>query len=461
MCGIVATLTDGDVDPAVDAMAHRGPDARGVADLDGVLMGHRRLAIIDLDPRSDQPFRRAPLTLVYNGELWNWRNVRAQLEAEGEAFTTEGDTEVVAAALERWGEAALDRFEGMFALAWALDGESGFHAARDRFGEVPLHWTPWAVASERRALLALGQAPALVQDFGPGEVAWFRRGALPDWRRWYFPPIGQTGDAREEAADKVRELLGAGVVDRTVADVPVCATISGGLDSAAIVAHLSVQYPGLTCYTAVMDPRSPDLRHARIVADHFGCELVEVPVAEPTADDLAACVGAVELPYKAQVEIAWPCLALAAKMRADGFKVTYGGEGSDELWASYGFAYHGVKKAGWGAYRRSLFLGQASRNFMRANKAFMRHGVEVRLPFLSTALVEYALSLRQDVVQDASTPKGSKMVLREAYRGWVPDQVVDRAKLAFQDGLGMKTAAGRAVGDPRRFYAAEYARRYA
>jgi asparagine synthase (glutamine-hydrolysing) len=240
----------------------------------------------------------------------------------------------------------------------------------------------------------------------------------------------------------------------------VCALLSGGIDSAAIVAELVRARPGLTTYTAVLDPRSADLRHARETAEALGVPLVEVPVAPPTADDLTHALETIEQPYKAQVEIAWPCLALARAMRADGYRVTYTGEGSDELWASYGFAYRGIREAGWYGYRRNLIAAQAVRNFPRVNKAFMAHGVEGRLPFLDPDLVTLALSMPLDVVRDADTPTGRKAVLSAAYRDRLPASVLRRAKVAFQDGLGLKPIITSALPNPVRYYRAEHSRLY-
>ncbi len=145
-------------------------------------------------------------------------------------------------------------------------------------------------------------------------------------------------------------------------------------------------------------------------------------------------------------------------MRADGVKVTFSGEGSDELWASYGFAYHALKTEGWHEYRKALFMSQARKNFPRANKAFMAHGVECRLPFLHPSIPEFALSLPREAVQLRGRPKA---VMQEAFRGLLPDEVVDRPKMAFQDGVGMKAAAACAVGRPVQFYRKVYDEMYA
>ena len=461
MCGVVATF-GADLDVAargVAALIHRGPDADGLTSLGKVALGHTRLAILDLDGRSDQPFAYGDVLLSYNGELWNYLRVKADLEALGKTFGTTGDTEVVAAALDTWGVDALPRLNGMFALAWTVDGET-LHLARDRYGEVPLHlanqW-PFCAASEKKALLAMGAHPKAIEDVGPGErVEVTKQGVRR--MRWYDVPLTVLPDDLPTAATAVGRLIENGAGERTIADVPVCTLLSGGVDSAAVAAVLARRLPRLVAYTAVLDPKSADLRCARQTADYLGIELREVRVPVPTTDDLARVIATIELPHKAQVEIGWACLRLAEVIKGDGFKVTYSGEGSDELWASYGFAYHALQTQDWHAYRKELFLTQARKNFPRCNKVFMAHSVECRLPFLHPPLVEYAIGLRQDAVQDGRARP--KAVIQDAFIGALPPDVLRRPKVAFQDGMGLKAAIAARLPAPERFYRAEYATRF-
>ncbi len=178
----------------------------------------------------------------------------------------------------------------------------------------------------------------------------------------------------------------------------------------------------------------------------------------PGPDDLAQVVRTIELDSKAQVEIAWPCLRLAQAMRADGFRSRSPVRVSTSCGASYGFAYHGLKTAGWHDYRRDLFLAQARKNFVRANKILMVAGVECRLPFLQTPLVEFALSLPREAVQDGRARP--KAVLQDAYAGSLPAEVVRRPKVAFQDGMGIKKAVAARIARPAAFYRAELRRAY-
>ncbi|WP_327385054.1 asparagine synthetase B family protein [Streptomyces sp. NBC_01207] len=466
MCGIVAAAGLLDLAPALAALAHRGPDSTGTATPAGITLGHTRLAIQDPGPSSAQPFADWPLTVAYNGELFNGPHVRRLVEEVEPARTwrTSGDTETVTAALNVLGPArALPALDGMYALAWADERTPGIlHLARDPYGEIPLHVHragPVLAASEVKAFTALGRrAGAAVVDVTPGQWWQVTSSGTISRRTFHTLTARPAPLDPEQATTALAAALATAVDRRVISDVPVCTLLSGGIDSAAITLELTRHHPDLVAYTARMDPRSADLRCARETAAMLGVTLVEVPVEPPTADDLTHAVQVIEQPHKAQVEIAWPCLALAAAIRSDGFKVTYTGEGSDELWASYGFAYHGLAKSDWYTYRRDLIATQARKNFPRVNKAFMAHGVEGRLPFLDPDVVALALSMPKAAVQDGrSRPKA---VLQRAYLGRLPDRVTTRAKVAFQDGLGLKPLITATLPDPGRYYRAEHSRLY-
>ena len=457
MCGIIAAFDYGTVERGVEAARHRGPDAIGIVGSGGVVLGHTRLAIVDLDARSNQPFTYGRVTLAYNGETWNYRAVRAELEGLGRMFYTAGDTEVVAAAIDVWGWEGLRKLDGMCAVAWTT-GDGQLWLARDRFGEIPLHYSGDVAASELKVLAAGTLAVRPSAYVPPGGVVVLEKGKAS--RTFPFHANSQPATSPlgfEAAVAAVRTAVCRGVTDRTMADVPVCTLLSGGLDSTAVAWAAKQVMPSLIAYTAVQDERSRDLRMARLAAAHVGCELREVTIPRPTPADLARTVAAIEMPHKAQVEIGWACLVLAARIAADGFKVVFSGEGSDELWGSYGFAYHGIKAQGWHAYRRGLFMEQHRKNFARCNKAFMTAGVECRLPFLHPPLVDLAWSLPEDRVRRGKRPKA---VLEAAFADVLPREILTRAKVAFQEGLGMREAAAAAVDGPAAFYKDVFERIY-
>lgn len=460
MCGIVGGFSD-KVSAGVEALLHRGPDAQNIVKIGKLHLGHTRLAILDLDSRSDQPFVYKGITLVFNGEIWNFQHLKAELTQLGHTFNTLSDTEVLAASLYEWGLNALPMLDGMFSIAWTNDGHT-LYLARDRYGEIPLHIArqkPFLFASELKALVAMGANPKAFDTIGPGHYAEVTPRGL-NHKAYYNIPLIKSPDSRTEAARNVYSHIETGTINRGISDVPVCTLLSGGIDSAAVAYHLKKVVPGLTAYTAVYDPKSRDLKCARQIASMLGIPLIEVKIPTPTPDDLSQVIQCIEMDYKAQVEIGWACLKLAEQMQRDGFKVTFSGEGSDELWASYGFAYHALLKEDWHVYRRDLFLSQSRKNFIRCNKIFMAHSIECRLPFLHYPLVEYAISLKKDSVQN--TKSKPKAVIQEAYKAKLPSTIIDRPKVAFQDGLGLKTAiADHVLASPKRFYTAEFNRLYA
>lgn len=467
MCGIVGGfLPQSQIERGIQALLHRGPDAQGIITKGNISLGHTRLAILDLDPRSNQPFIYGSTTLVFNGEIWNYQQIRRELQGQGYIFTTTGDTEVVAALLDYYQDTpqkALNRLDGMFALAWTYDGFV-LYLARDRFGEIPLHLAKQknkvCFASEHKALLVLGIHPQAIIDIEPGTYQKVTSQGFQAFV-YYDAPIKAVYTQKSTAQKRLYGFLRDGVRERLIADVPICTLLSGGIDSSIIAYFLHEAVGNKRCiaYTAVYNSHSQDVKNARLLAQLLRIELREVAVPVPTPDNLSEVIACIEMDYKAQIEIGWPCLKLAQAMKQDGFKVTFSGEGSDELWASYGFSYHALQTQDWHVYRKELFLSQARKNFVRCNKIFMHHGIECRLPFLHMPLVEYALSLPQNIVQNGkSRPKA---LLQDAFSGVLPGSIVKRPKVAFQDGMGIKEAIAKVLPSPEKYYRAEYRRLYA
>jgi asparagine synthase (glutamine-hydrolysing) len=458
MCGFIAAgrgphPTDvAAIELALDTIRHRGPDADGIKITDEAVLAHVRLSILDPTQASNQPFTWGDTTVVFNGEVWNYRELRSSLEQRGHRFHTTGDVEVLAAILDVFGEKGLPMIQGMFAVAWTKGG--ALRAARDRFGEVPLHVcrSRRMVASEVKALLAAGCPGADIAWVRPGTVV--ELASTPVVREWYRLSVLPTPPNREAAASAWRGLIRKGTQERTISDVPVCTLLSGGVDSSAIAAFARERIPDLIAYTAVFDSSSRDLAAARRVADHLGIELREVKIDPPTTSDLSEVVRTIELPYSGQTQMAWASLKLGETMRRDGFKVTLSGEGADELTAGYDFSKRGIRLRGWHDYRRWLFHQQHCRNFARSNKAFMASSVECRMPYLSTELVEFMFGLPQDFVQRG---RRRKALMQEALRELLPARVLRRKKVMFYEGLRLDRAIDKTLNDAPRFYRAQFA----
>lgn len=448
MCGLAGVAAQTVQAPAVvvgamlDRIAHRGPDGRGVKDAgNGVVHGHVRLSLVDLTEASAQPFVRGASVLSFNGEIWNYRELRAELEEtyDGEVFLTVGDTEVMLVALERWGLDGLNRLNGMFAAAWSSNGEHWL--VRDSFGKVPLyvskvcggyHW-----ASERKAF-ARGTSPVSVP---PGHAFNLRTG---EWRVWYKKPVTMAPLRAAEVLSHLR----TGVEKRIQADVPVCVLVSGGLDSAAILALARESRPDVVAFTATFDADSDDARAARRICSELKVTLVEerITLTENSVDE---ALRTIEIPSKAQLEIAMLCIPLARRIYAEGFRACLSGEAADELFGGYGNFCIAASKASPAEVlqlRADLMAKMSRGNFVRCNKAFMAHGVECRLPFMEQRLAEAAMRMSM-----RDSPEHKKL-LKVACAPILPAWVINRTKETFQGGSGLAQAMAKRVANPIKFY---------
>ncbi|MDQ3268621.1 MAG: asparagine synthase (glutamine-hydrolyzing) [Pseudomonadota bacterium] len=377
MCGIAgAWFTDGapEMTGAVEAIAHRGPDSRGryLDPETGVALGHARLAILDLSEAGHQPMRSedGQVVLVFNGEIYNFRELRAELESLGATFNGHSDTEVVLQMYLREGIAMLARLNGIFALAFHDRRSGELLLARDALGVKPLyvasHERGIAFASEIKALPPIltdvawtldpesihrylsflwcpgeGTPVREVRKLLPGHVMTIRQGRIERSAAWYELPTrrgvrGRLG--RRESVDAVREGLRTAVHRQMVADVPVGAFLSGGLDSSAVVAFAREIAPDVRCFTidAGGDEagQTEDLPYARRVASHLGVplEIVKVDAAR-MAGDLQAMVAQLDEPLADPAPL--NVLYISRLAREQGVKVLLSGAGGDDLFTGY------------------------------------------------------------------------------------------------------------------------------
>jgi len=375
VCGIAGCYQQADgrklTDIMTDRIAHRGPDAGGVwaheDDRVSIYLGHRRLSIIDLSSAADQPFRKGNLTLVYNGELYNFRELRAELSARGTRFITHSDTEVVLEAWRCWGPASLDRFRGMFAFALADATTGELVLARDPLGIKPLFYHERGdgvvFASELKGLLAAlgtelriepGALVASMLYYWVPEQRCAIQGVskLPAgcWAR-VRPGTGvevhqywRVADVAAEAAAgppaDLHAVIAESVAAHLVADVPVSSFLSGGLDSSIItvLAHQDAQ--SVDAYTITFRPEDQRLEampddavYARKVAKQFGIDLHEIEISPDIVDLLPRMVDILDEPIGDPAAINTLLMCEAARER--GVKVILSGMGADELFGGY------------------------------------------------------------------------------------------------------------------------------
>ena len=352
-----------------DIMAHRGPDGTGVRIFPGELpagLGHRRLAILDPTPAGAQPMEfGGRWWITYNGELYNFRELRLELEQQGERFRTECDTEVLLRMFALYGPAMLSRLNGIYALGIWDDRDKTLFLARDRLGVKPLYYTHqnscFAFASELKALLPLIGRPELdptaladyltllwvpdpktafrnIYKMPPGHYGWFQNGKLTTTQYWdlQFDPE-ELSEA--EWSNRVQVAVGEAVRRQTISDVPLGSFLSGGIDSSAVVAAMAAGGERVSTYTIGFSKEDlrheivpDDLRFARQMGQMLNTDYNERILEPDVLDLLPKTIWHLEEPVADPAAISTFLICREARSR---MPVMLSGVGGDEIFAGY------------------------------------------------------------------------------------------------------------------------------
>ncbi|MEV6637629.1 N-acetylglutaminylglutamine amidotransferase [Actinoplanes sp. NPDC051470] len=520
MCGIAGELrfdqrpADADaVRAMLPCLESRGPDGEGLETRGAVVLGHRRLKIIDLSDAGRQPMTddELGLTLVFNGCIYNYQQLRDELRGYGYTFFSTSDTEVILKAYHRWGAGCVDHFLGMFAFAIVEHGSGTVMLARDRLGIKPLYLaeTPGRLrfASTLPALLAAGDvdtsldrvalqhymtfhsvvpAPrtivAGVRKLPPATVRVIKADGTSTERVYWEAGFTRARDlSSEEWAHEVGQKLRVAVERRMVADVPVGVLLSGGLDSSLIVALLAEQgQRGLTTFSigfeAAAGEQGDEFAYSDLIAKQFDTEHHQIRIGRDRfLPAVTRTVAAMSEPM-----VSHDCVAfnLLSEDVSQHVKVVQSGQGADEIFAGYSWypPLANVPRDGAvTAYAAEFFdrdfetlsrqlspswmlATDESRVFVETNfgragattsvdaalrldsqvmlvddpvkrvdNMTMAWGLEARVPFLDHELVELAAACPPEL----KLASGGKGVLKDAARGVVPDEVIDRTKGYF------------------------------
>ncbi len=377
MCGIVGFSGEGTaagLEAAMQVIAHRGPDDSGMFfdPEPAVGLGHVRLSIIDVSSLGHQPMEAlgGSVQLVFNGEIYNYRELRRELEATGASFRGTSDSEVLLQLYLAQGSAMLPRLNGIFAFAIFDKRDHSLFIARDGLGVKPLYYAAmprtFAFCSEIKGLLELvpqareldivslhrylsflycpGNGTPLreVRKLGPGEALIIREGEIIKHWQWYQLPIMRPNAPKLSATNAITgtaQSVRQAVHRQLVADVPVGAFLSGGLDSSAVVAFAREQVPNLQCFTiavrgGVDSGTADDLPYARMVAKHLSVQLEEIEIdADTMAGDLAEMVGMLDEPLADPAPL--NVLYISQLARKLGIKVLLSGAGGDDIFSGY------------------------------------------------------------------------------------------------------------------------------
>lgn len=392
MCGIVGFAgfeEPGALERMARALHHRGPDDEGYWSDGDVHLGMRRLSIIDL-AGGRQPITNedGSLVVVYNGEIYNFPALTAELQARGHLFTSSCDTEVIVHAWEEWGAAALDHFHGMFAFALYDRQRRELVVARDRVGMKPLYYCwqdgrllfaseikallqskwvprrPYAAAIDSYLALRYVPNPATlfegVRVLPAGHYLWLHEGRL-DIRRWWEVPLRRKPSLSEaEALEAFDATFTRAVREHMISDVPLGAYLSGGIDSSAIVAVMAGLTSQVKTFSIGFDSPVDETAQARQLAEALGCQHTEIRCRPESFADLPRMIWHLERPIGDALILAYYLLARETSRHV---KVVLAGEGADELFAGYSF--HKVLQWTEGAHRRAPWLARGAAGLVR------------------------------------------------------------------------------------------------
>ncbi len=468
MCGVFTILN---IDPARSNPAdlrklalamskklrHRGPDWSGIHAESHAILAHERLSIVDVE-HGAQPLidARTGCVLAVNGEIYNHKELRQQLTGEHD-FQTLSDCEVI---LYLYDELSprdfLNRMNGIFGFVLYDPARETYLIARDPIGVIPLYvgWDRHGhlfVASEMKALVGRCER---ISEVPPGHY-FLGHEADQEFQRYYEPKWMEPGFVPSEPYDGValRAALEAAVHRQLMCDVPYGVLISGGVDS-SIIASIAARFrerrveendqtpawwPQIHSF-AIGLPGAPDLAPARRVADYIGAIHHEIHfTVQEGLDALSDVIYHLESFDVTTVRASTPMYLLMRKIRAMGIKMVLSGEGADEIFG--GYLYFHKAPDGQALHEETVRKLQKLHLYdcVRANKASAAWGVEARVPFLDREFLDVAMNIDPELKVPRNAPREKpieKYMLRKAFEGSIPDDVLWRQKEQFSDGVG-------------------------
>ncbi|TQV85412.1 asparagine synthase B [Aliikangiella coralliicola] len=440
---------------------HRGPDWSGIWTNDSAVLVHERLAIVDINS-GEQPLLNedGDLALLVNGEIYNHKAL-AQAEVTDYAFQTESDCEVLlglyaedrksgAVVSRQQIEHRLNQLEGMFAFILFDDKEKRYLVARDPIGIIPLYYgydkqRQLFVASEMKTLVDICEE---VHSFPPGHYLDSQIGEI---RAYYQPDWKDYSNVATQPASPVdiREAMVESVKKHMMSDVPYGVLLSGGLDSSVVsaIAQLNAAkrveddqnspawWPQLHSF-AVGLKGSPDLKAAQKVAEKIGTIHHEIHfTVQQGLDALSDVIYHLETYDVTTVRASTPMFLMARKIKSMGIKMVLSGEGADEIFGGYLYFHKApnAKEFHEETVRKLERLHQF--DCLRANKSMAAWGVEARVPFLDRKFLDAAMSISPEAKM-CGGGKIEKHILREAFEGYLPEEILWRQKEQFSDGVG-------------------------
>ena len=458
MCGIVCAFNlkgnneviRSNVLKMAQKVRHRGPDWSGIYSSENAILAHERLAIVDPTSGKQPILSEDGLKVIaVNGEIYNHQNLKDSFATDYN-FRTESDCEVILALYEKKGINFLNDLNGIFAFALYDSSNDKYLIARDHMGIIPLYmgWDKDGIFYVSSELKSLEGVCDKIELFPPGH---YLESSSTDLKKWYNPEWVSYHHVKDSQTSikAIHDSLSAAVKRQLMSDVPYGVLLSGGLDS-SITSALAKKFaskriesndkqdawwPQLHSFSVGLED-APDLKAARIVADHIGTIHHEINfTVQEGIDAIRDVIYHLETYDITTIRASTPMYLIARAIKSLGIKMVLSGEGADELFGGYLYFHKApnAKEFHEETVRKLDKLHQY--DCLRANKSLAAWGIEGRVPFLDKEFIDVAMNINPE---DKMIKNGriEKWVLREAFKDYLPESVLWRQKEQFSDGVG-------------------------